>query len=90
MDLSRILGGSPLAVLLRLAIISVIVGVVLSALDIRPENLLSHIRLVVGRIWAMGFGAVEGLLGYLLIGAVVVVPIWIAVRIVASLRRRDR
>ena len=89
MDLARIFGGNPLAVILRLVVISVIVGVALSALDIRPQNLVDHVRLLAQRLWAMGFGLVEGLFGYLLVGAVVVVPIWLVVRLVAGLGRRD-
>jgi len=89
MDLSRILGGSPIAVVIRLAVISIIVGVVLTALDIRPQNLVDHVRLMFHRVWSMGFGAVESVLGFLLLGAVVVIPIWIVVRIFAALRRRD-
>lgn len=90
MDRERIFGGNPLAVLLRLAVISVVVGVVLSALDIRPQNLIDHVRLLGNRVWSMGFGAVEAVLGYLVLGAAVVVPIWLVMRLVAAGRRRDR
>ena len=40
--MERIFGGSPAAVLLRLIIISVIVGMVLKALGVRPQDLLRH------------------------------------------------
>ncbi len=86
MDRDRIFGGNPLAVALRLAVISIIVGIVMSALDIRPENLFYHLRLIVQRISSLGFGAVESVIGYLVLGAVVVVPIWLIVRIVGALR----
>ena len=87
MDGNRIFGGHPLAVVLRLAILSIVVGIVMSALDIRPANLLDHLRLFVQRIYAMGFGAVESLLGYLLLGAVVVIPIWLLARLFGAFRR---
>ena len=87
MDGNRIFGGHPLAVVLRLAILSIVVGIVMSALDIRPANLLDHLRLFVQRIYAMGFGAVESLLGYLLLGSAVVVPIWLLARLFGAFRR---
>ncbi len=89
MDRNRVFGGNPLAVVLRLAVLSVVVGIVMSALDIRPENLLQHLRLLVQRISALGFGAVESVLGYLILGALVVVPIWLVARLIGGLKSRD-
>ncbi len=43
-SLSRFLGGSPLAVLLRLVLLSVLVGVVLAAIGFDPWNIVSSIR----------------------------------------------
>ena len=68
---------------------SIVVGIVLSALDLRPENLLGHVRLLLERIYRLGFGALDGILGYFLIGAVVVIPIWILVRVISALRHRS-
>ena len=42
--MNRILGGSPLAVILRLAVLSIVVGVVLSVLGINPSNIVHRIR----------------------------------------------
>ncbi|MFM9940669.1 MAG: DUF6460 domain-containing protein [Hyphomicrobiaceae bacterium] len=89
MDRNRVFGGNPLAVILRLAVLSVVVGVVMSALDIRPENLLHHLRLLFQRISALGFGAIESVFGYLVLGAVVVVPIWLVARLIGGLKSRD-
>ena len=36
MDKNRLFGGNPLGVLVRLVVLSIIVGVVMSALNIRP------------------------------------------------------
>ena len=89
MDRNRIFGGNPLAVILRLAIISLIVGIIMSALDIRPENLIYHVKLLVTRIYGLGFGAIEGVLGDLALGAGVVVPLWLIGRLVGGLRSRS-
>ncbi|MGH1417998.1 MAG: DUF6460 domain-containing protein [Hyphomicrobiaceae bacterium] len=80
MDTRTFLGGSPLGVFLRLAVISLIVGIVLSALGITPDNLFYRLDLLVRRIYDLGFGAFEWILGYLLLGAMVVVPIWLLAR----------
>ncbi len=88
-DRDRIFGGNPLSVVLRLVVLSIVVGIVMSALDIRPENLLYHMRLIVQRVSALGFGAVESILGYLVLGAVVVLPIWLVARLISGFRSRD-
>ena len=90
MDRDRLLGGDPLGVVLRLVVLSVVVGVVLSAMGIAPADLFETIRRLPHRIYDLGFGAIEGLFGYLVLGALVVVPIWLIVRLVGVMRQRDR
>ena len=86
----RLFGGNPLAVILRLVVLSVVVGIVMSAMGIRPQELFYHLDRLVRRVYEMGFGAVEWGLQYFLIGAVVVVPIWFAARLFGLLGARDK
>ncbi len=86
--MERLFGGNPVAVVIRLVILSVVVGIVLSALDIRPENLFYHIQILIRRIYDLGFGVFEWLGQYLVLGAIVVVPIWLIVRVIGGLRGR--
>jgi hypothetical protein len=86
--IKRILGGSPLAVLFRLILMSVLVGVLLSAFGLDPLNILQSFRNLVRNVWDMGFDAVRWLWGYFLLGAVLVVPIWLIVRLVNAPRGR--
>jgi hypothetical protein len=79
--LQRFMGGSPAQVLLRLIVISLIVGIVLSALGISPYDIIDKAEQFVWRIWNMGFGAIEWFWRYFLLGAVIVVPIWIVIRL---------
>jgi len=79
--MDRFLGGSPLAVLLRLAVISIVVGIVMSALGISPQNLVYRLRQILQRIYDLGFGSLDWLLQYLMLGALVVVPIWLISRL---------
>jgi len=82
--LSRFLGGSPARVLLQLVFLSLVVGVVLSALDLSPMEIVRWIGDTAERIIGMGFGAVERIGGYLLLGAAVVLPIWLVLRLIAA------
>lgn len=89
MDRNTFLGGSVLGVLVRLVVLSIVVGVVLSALGITPENFFYQINVLLRRIYDLGFGAVETVLGYLILGAMVVVPIWFVSRLIKSMRGTD-
>jgi len=77
----RFLGGSPLAVAFRLILLSILVGVVLSAIGFDPLNILNSIRLLFQRLWDIGFDAFNWLWRYFLLGAVIVIPIWFLSRI---------
>jgi hypothetical protein len=82
----RFFGGPPLAVLFRLILLSILVGVILAALGLDPLNIIDSIRRLVLHIWDMGFDAVRWLWQYFLLGAVIVVPIWLIVRLVRAPR----
>jgi hypothetical protein len=84
----RFLGGSPLAVAFRLILLSILVGVVLAAIGFDPWNILKSIRLLFQRIWDLGFDAVNWLWRYFLLGAVIVIPIWLLMRMFGAPRRR--
>jgi hypothetical protein len=80
-DLERFLGGSPSSVMIRLAVLSLIVGFFLVWLDIRPVDVLIGLRNMVERFWAMGFDALRDIAEYVLAGAAIVVPLWLALRL---------
>jgi len=82
--LTRFMGGSPLAVAVRLVLLSILVGVILTALGLDPRDILRSIQDLITRIWDMGFDAVRWLWRYFLLGAVLVVPIWFIVRLVKT------
>lgn len=90
MDRNTIFGGNPLAVIVRLVVLSIVVGIVLSALGINPRNLFYHLNVLLRRIYDLGFGAVEWIVEYFVLGAMVVIPIWIAARLLGLIGgRRD-
>ena len=84
----RFLGGSPLAVAFRLILLSVLVGIVLAAIGFDPWNILRSIQLLFHRIWDLGFDTVNWLWRYFLLGAVVVIPIWLLTRLFGAPRGR--
>lgn len=78
--LSRFLGGSPGHVIVRLVFLSFVVGFILSALDLNPLQIVDLAVHFVQRLWDMGFDAIGSLFRYLILGAVIVVPLWLVSR----------
>jgi hypothetical protein len=83
---TRIFGGSPVAVLARLILVSILVGVILSVLGLDPFDIIHSVERLIRNIWNMGFDAVRWLWRYFLLGAVIVIPIWIVMRLVNAPR----
>jgi len=87
-NLNRFFGGPPLAVIGKLVLLSILIGVVLSALGFDPWNIVASIRRLILNIWDMGFDAVRWLWRYFLLGAVLVIPIWLLLRLARAPRGR--
>lgn len=81
---SRFLGGSPLAVVLRLILMSVLVGIVLAAIGLDPWNIVESLRRLADWIWNLGFDAINSLWRYFILGAVIVIPLWLLSRVFGS------
>ena len=79
--LTRFLGDTPLRVFIRLLVLSFIVGLVLSALNIHPLQVYEWIERLALRIYDMGFAVIGDALRYLLIGAMIVVPAFLIMRL---------
>jgi hypothetical protein len=79
--LARFLGGPPLSVVFRLILLSILIGVILEVMGLDPLHIIDSVRILVLRIWDMGFDAIRWLWRYLLLGAVIVVPVWLIVRL---------
>jgi hypothetical protein len=88
MNREQFFGPNPLGVVIRLVLLSVVVGIIMQALGISPADLPRRLAIIGQRIYEMGFGAVRDVFGYFLIGAVVVVPIWLLSRLFSG--RSDR
>ena len=79
--LTRFLGDSPLRVLIKLLVVSFLVGLVMHAFGWSPMDVFDGIRQFFIDLWNLGFHAVDRFVGYILLGAAIVVPIFILMRI---------
>ena len=84
--LTQFLGDTPLRVLLKLTVLSLVVGLVMNAFGWSPLDLLWGLRDFLEGIWNMGFAAIERFAGHFLIGAAVVVPAFILIRLLSYRR----
>ena len=58
-QVARWAGGSPLGVLVRLILVSILVGVILSALGLDPFDIIHSVERLIRSIWNMGFDAIR-------------------------------
>ncbi|PBB96600.1 DUF6460 domain-containing protein [Mesorhizobium sp. WSM3862] len=84
--LTRFLGDTPLRVLVKLLVVSFLVGLVMHAFGWSPMDVLYGIRQFFTDLWNLGFHTIDRFLGYILLGAAIVVPAFILLRI-ASYRK---
>lgn len=84
--LTRFLGDSPIRVLLKLIVISFLVGIVMSAFGWSPFDVLYGVRDFFADLWRMGFRAVDRFVGYFLLGAAIVVPAFLILRLLSYRR----
>lgn len=83
---NRFLGDTPGRVVVKLILISIVVGVVMSTFNWTPYDILWNIRDFFVRLWDMGFSAIARFADYLILGAAVVIPAFILLRILSYRR----
>ena len=84
----RFLGGSPLAVAVRLIVVSFVVGFLLDAFGLDPTTLVGDVVRTARHIVEYGFSDLRQFGRILLTGAMVVVPVWIVLRLLDAGRTR--
>lgn len=87
--MNRFLGDSPIRVLIKLVVLSFVVGLMMSAFGWTPRDVALWLRELAFNIWYRGFDALDSFIGYFLLGAAVVIPAFLVVRLL-SLGRRPR
>jgi Na+/H+-dicarboxylate symporter len=86
MDRRQFFGDSVAGTLLRLVLLSVVVGIIFSVLGITPFNLLERLQHLIRNVMNLGMDAVGWAVQYFLLGAVIVFPIWFLVRLLGRKR----
>ncbi|WP_026622013.1 hypothetical protein M728_000183 [Ensifer sp. WSM1721] len=84
--INKFLGDSPLRVLVKLIVVSILVGFVMTVFDWYPADILYAIRNFLVDIWRTGFAALGRVGDYLLLGAAIVIPAFIILRILSYRR----
>ncbi|OCW56384.1 DUF6460 domain-containing protein [Hoeflea olei] len=79
--LTRFLGDTPGRTALKLLVASFVVGVIMAAFNWYPVDILYMIRDFLINLWETGFEALGRFGGYLALGACVVVPAFILLRL---------
>ncbi|MDP3523491.1 MAG: DUF6460 domain-containing protein [Hoeflea sp.] len=84
--LTRFLGDTPGRTALKLLVASFVVGVIMAAFNWYPVDLLYMARDFLVNLWETGFAALGRFGTYLALGAAVVIPVFLIIRLF-SLRR---
>ncbi|MEI5681583.1 hypothetical protein G6N74_03975 [Mesorhizobium sp. CGMCC 1.15528] len=79
--LTRFLGDSPLRVFLKLLVVSFLVGIVMSFFGWSPYDVFYQIRDSILQLWNMGFRAIDRFVGYFILGAAIVIPAFLLLRL---------
>ena len=79
--LTRFLGDSPVRVIVKLLVVSFLVGLVMNAFGWTPMDVFYGVQKFFIDLWNLGFHAIDRFLGYIVLGAAIVVPVFIFLRI---------
>ena len=79
--LERFFGGHPINVILKLAFISLLVGVTMAFFGVNAQGLIRGVVDLAREALRDGTGLFRDIGGYILTGAALVVPIWLLIRL---------
>jgi hypothetical protein len=79
--LNRLLGDTPGRTIVKLVILCVVVGFVMSTFGLYPMDILNWVRRSFLDLWRNGFAALGRVGDYLILGAAIVIPVFIVLRI---------
>lgn len=80
-QINRLLGDTPARTLVKLVLVSLVVGFVMAFLGIFPADILDGLHRFFLGLWYRGFEALGEIWRYLLLGATVVIPVFIILRL---------
>ncbi len=84
--MNRLLGDTPARTIVKLIVVCLIVGFVLAFFGFTPDNIIGSLRYHFLDLWYNGFVALGRIGNYLLLGAIVVIPVFIILRLMSYRR----
>ena len=84
--LERLLGDRPGALVIRLVLISLVVGFLMAVFGVNPQSLINGAINLFRDALRDSTGMLRTIVGYVLAGAAIVVPVWLVLRLTS--RRR--
>ncbi|PDS74738.1 DUF6460 domain-containing protein [Rhizobium sp. L43] len=78
---NRFLGDSIGRTLIKLIVVSLVVGFVMTVFGLTPWNIIYGFRDFILEIWHRGFAALGRVGDYLLLGATIVIPLFVILRL---------
>lgn len=84
---TQFLGDTPMRTFVKLAVISLVVGVIMAALDWTPYDLWYAVRDFANYLYFLGYEAFGRIGIYFVWGAMVVVPVFFVLRVLAFGKR---
>lgn len=85
--MEKIFGGPVVRTLFMLALLSFIVGLVFAIFGINPVDLWKEFGSTIERVWLLVFDAINWGWQYAVLGAIVVLPVWIIYRVLMYIGR---
>ena len=76
--------------IVKLAVASLIVGMLTSFFELSPRKLLEGLGETVQDLFEIAASMLEWAIGYILIGAIIVVPIWAVLALGRTARKKPR
>lgn len=88
--MDKIFGGPIVPTLLKLALLSIIVGLIFAIFGIDPMDLWREFGTTIQRVWQMTIDAINWSWRYAALGAIVVLPVWIIYRLMLAMTSKPK
>ena len=85
--MEKIFGGPIIPTIFRLALLSFVVGLILWTFGVDPVNLWREFGATIQQAWQLVFDALDWAWKYAVIGAIVVLPVWVIYRVMMAFTR---
>lgn len=82
------MGPNPIRTVIKLLVLSLVVGVVMRWLNVTPWSLVENFGDTVERLFGWGRRFVAWAVDYVLVGAVIVVPLWLILTFAGRVKRK--